>query len=89
MIKTLIEKKANVNCAFSGERIYLGNKYLEEFPVKGITASRTALYIAVERRRINMVKLLLKNGANKDFVSESGTSIRQLKTSKEIKKLLK
>ena len=104
IIGTLIEKKANVNCVFSDEKINFPRIYretfLEEeegekrnlkmiFDFSNKKYSRTALYIAVERRRLGAVKLLLEHGANKDWVSNSGKQIRQLETSEEIKELLK
>ena len=113
VIKILIEKKANVNCVFSGKsddfpRIYSDNflqdkskentlrdgkgaeRLLERiFESSNKKYSRTALYIAVERRRLGAVKLLLEHGANKDWVSNSGKQTRQLETSEEIKELLK
>ncbi len=94
-IELLIKKKANVNCVFVADRSDFPSKYQEEFLDKKKPFSffsyeaRTALYIAVERRRLGTVKLLLEHGADKDWTSKSGKQIRQLETSEEIKELLK
>ena len=92
IIKILIEKKANVNCVFSGRDHNFPRKYAEVFLKGGRTFeefSRTALYIAVERRRLGAVKLLLEHGAQKDWNSKNGKNILHLETSDEIKELLK
>ena len=99
IIKILIEKKANVNCVFlggtfdytSGEDIAFPKMYQEQFlkDERLDEYSRTALYIAVERRRLDTVKLLLEHGAEKDWIDGKGKNILHLETSEEIKELLK
>ena len=92
ILKILIEKNANVNCVLSGRGYDLPEKYAEVFLKGGETFeefSRTALYIAVEKRRLGAVKLLLEHGAQKDWISKNGKNILHLETSDEIKELLK
>ena len=93
-IELLIKKKANVNCVFVADKSDFPSKYQEEFLDKKPFSffsyeARTALYIAVERRRLDTVKLLLEHGADKNWASKGGKQIRQLETSEAIKELLK
>ena len=87
VIKTLIEKGANVNAPYTTYE-YIRNSG------NGNVRSRkehttTALYAAVEKKRLNVVKMLLANGADADWKSPEGKSIRDLGTTSQIRALLK
>ena len=48
-----------------------------------------ALYEAVKKKRVNVVKMLLANGADPDWKSPDGKSIRELDTTPQIRALLR
>jgi len=92
VIKEMIDKGANVNIPvtrveFVSEKSSAGNR-----GSRGARRRReytaTALYAAVEKGRLEVVKMLLKKGADPDWKSPGGKSIRELDASPQIKRLL-
>ena len=82
VIKTLIEKGANVNATYAPTLRASRNGPLSN-------RETTALYEAVKRKRLNTVKMLLDSGADADWKSPKGESIRELDTTAQIRALLK
>ena len=84
LLRKLIAVGADVNAVCKKYR-----SVTQEGRRRSIEYTTNALFIAVENKRADIVRLLLRHGADKDWKNSEGKTVRDLDTSAEIRALLK